>query len=52
MFIVPLFVILLLSLKGVSSKQFEGYAHKHLGVIKLGMAAVFLALGIVLWLGV
>ncbi len=48
MFILPLVLVLLLSLAGVSSKQFESYARKNLGLVKLLMAAVFLALGIVL----
>ncbi len=51
MFILPLVFILVFSLAGVSSKQFEGYARKNLGFIKLAMAAVFLALGVVLLLG-
>ena len=51
MFILPLVAVLLLALGGVSSKQFEAYARKHLGFIKLAMAAVFLALGIVLLMG-
>ncbi len=51
MFILPLFLVLGLALFGVSSKQFESYARRNMGVIKLSMAAVFLALGIVLILG-
>ncbi|MEK7849328.1 MAG: hypothetical protein AAB213_00695 [Candidatus Omnitrophota bacterium] len=51
MFILPLVLVLLLSLFGVSSKQFESYARKHLGLVKLLMAAVFLALGVVLLRG-
>jgi glutaredoxin len=51
MFILPLVLVLLLALFGVSSKQFESYARKHLGLVKLLMAAVFLALGIVLLRG-
>ena len=48
MFILPLVAILAMALRGVSSKQFEGFARKNLGFIKLAMAAVFLALGIFL----
>lgn len=52
MFILPLVLVLVAALAGVSSKQFEGYARKHLGLVKLSMAAVFLALGLVLWMGI
>lgn len=52
MFILPLVLVLIAALAGVSSKQFEGYARKHLGLIKISMAAVFLALGLVLWMGI
>ncbi len=52
MFVVPLIVVFLFSLTGVTSKEFEAFGRKHLGFIKIVMAAVFFALGIVLWLGV
>jgi hypothetical protein len=52
MFIVPLIVVFLLALTGTSSKQFEGFARRHLGLIKVAMAAVFFGLGVVLVLGV
>lgn len=52
MFILPLVLVLVAALAGVSSKQFELYARKHLGLVKLSMAAVFLALGLVLWIGI
>ncbi|HAJ57079.1 MAG TPA: hypothetical protein DCL35_04845 [Candidatus Omnitrophica bacterium] len=52
MFILPLVFILIAALGGATSKQFEVYARKNLGVIKLAMAAVFLALGIVLLKGI
>lgn len=45
MFILPLILVLVLALTGVSSQQFETYARRHLGLVKLAMAAVFLALG-------
>lgn len=52
MFIVPLILVLLLALFGVSSKQFEGFALKHMGFIKIAMAVIFFALGIFLLLGI
>lgn len=52
MFVLPLVLILVAALGGVTSKQFELYARKNLGIIKLAMAAVFFSLGIVLWTGV
>ena len=48
MFILPLIGVLVLALMGVSSKQFESYTRKNLGIVKLVMAAVFLALGVFL----
>jgi cytochrome c biogenesis protein CcdA len=51
MFILPLVVVLILALFGTTSREFEAYAKKHLGLIKISMAAVFLALGCVLWIG-
>ncbi len=52
MFVFPLVIVLLAALGGVSSLQFEAYARKNLGLIKLLMAAVFLALGFVLLVGI
>lgn len=52
MFIVPLALVLVLALFGFSSKQFEAFARKNLGIVKIAMAAVFFALGVVLWVGV
>ncbi len=51
MFILPLVVVLILSLFGTTSREFEAFARKHMGLIKISMAAVFLALGFVLWNG-
>ncbi len=52
MFIIPLVFVLLAALFGVSSNQFEGYAKKHLGLVKLLMALVFIALGSALIIGI
>jgi cytochrome c biogenesis protein CcdA len=52
MFILPLVLVLLAALGGTTSKQFEAYARRHLGIVKLTMAAVFFALGVVLWRGI
>ncbi|MFA5038065.1 MAG: hypothetical protein WC732_00110 [Candidatus Omnitrophota bacterium] len=52
MFILPLLAVLALALLGTTSKDFEVFARKHLGLIKIAMAAVFLGLGAALWLGV
>lgn len=51
MFILPLVAILLFALFGATTRQFEAVARKHLGSVKLAMAAVFFVLGIVLWVG-
>jgi len=51
MFILPLVLILLLSLAGTTSKQFEAYARKHFALIKILMAVVFFVLGAFLWMG-
>ncbi len=48
MFIAPLLFILVLAVLGVSSKDFEEMARRHLGSIKLMMALVFFVLGYVL----
>lgn len=51
MFILPLVAVLVLAFLGATSKDFEHFVKKHLGFIKLAMAAVFLALGAALLLG-
>jgi len=48
MFIIPLWIIMLFALLGVSSQQFSRLAQKHMGVIKLSMMVLFLGLGIFL----
>ena len=45
MFILPLFIIFILALEGVSSEQFAHFLKKHLVLIKLFMAVLFFALG-------
>jgi len=52
MFIAPLLFILVLAVFGVTSKEFEEVARRHLGTIKLMMALVFFVLGYVLLHGV
>ena len=50
MFILPLFVIFLAALFGVTSKQFSDFLKEHMGVIKALMALLFFGLGIfLLW---
>jgi cytochrome c biogenesis protein CcdA len=51
MFVIPLFFVFAAALAGYTSKQFEAFARGHMGLIKLSMAAVFLALGFVLLSG-
>jgi glutaredoxin-related protein len=51
MFILPLTLVLVFALFGFSSKQFEAFARKNLGIVKIAMAAIFFALGVVLWVG-
>ena len=46
MFIVPLLAIFFLSLIGFSSKVFNDFLKKHLGLIKIVLAFVFLGLGL------
>ena len=50
MFILPLIIVFILALTGTSSGQFEAFARRHLGLIKILMAAVFYGLGLALWL--
>jgi len=50
MFIIPLVVILILALLGITSGQFSGFLKKYLGLIKILMAVLFFSLGIfLLW---
>ena len=50
MFIVPLFIIFLFALLGVTSEQFSRILRKHLSAIKILMAILFFGLGIfLLW---
>jgi len=52
LFVIPLIAIFILALLGVSSKQFADFLKRHLGLIKLLMAALFFSLGIFLiWRG-
>jgi cytochrome c biogenesis protein CcdA/glutaredoxin len=52
MFIIPLVVIFLLALFGVTSQQFAQFIRKHMVSIKLLMAVVFISLGVLLvWRG-
>ena len=48
MFVVPLLFIFTLSLWGVSSQAFNDFLKKHVGSIKVAMAIVFLAMGIII----
>jgi cytochrome c biogenesis protein CcdA len=48
MFILPLWLILLFALWGVTSEQFSKLAQKHMGTIKILMMALFLGLGLFL----
>ena len=50
MFIVPLFIIFLFALLGVTSEQFSRILKKHLSAMKILMAILFFSLGIfLLW---
>lgn len=50
MFIIPLILIFILALLGITSMQFSAFLKKHLGLIKIFMAALFFSLGIfLLW---
>ncbi|MFH1876125.1 MAG: hypothetical protein ABH865_04485 [Candidatus Omnitrophota bacterium] len=46
MFILPLVLVFLLSLAGMSSQKFSDFLKKNLGAIKIIMAALFLGLGL------
>lgn len=48
MFIIPLLVIFLFALAGVTSEQFSKFLKKHLGLTKILMAVLFFSLGIFL----
>ncbi|MFH0876896.1 MAG: hypothetical protein V1863_01550 [Candidatus Omnitrophota bacterium] len=52
MFIIPLVVVLVLALTGMSSRNFEAFGRRHMGLIKIAMAVIFFSLGLALWLGV
>jgi cytochrome c biogenesis protein CcdA len=49
MFIIPLILVFLLSLAGVSHIKFNEFLKRHLGKIKIGMALVFFLLGILIF---
>ncbi len=49
MFIVPLLAIFILAIIGVSSQRLSEFLKQHLGLIKLMMAILFFALGILIW---
>jgi len=52
MFIIPLVIIFLLALFGVTSHEFSQFIRKHMVSIKLLMAVVFISLGVLLvWRG-
>lgn len=46
MFILPLVAVFFLSVIGVKSQVFQSFLKKHIGTIKLGMAGLFLVLGL------
>lgn len=48
MFVVPLIVIFILALMGISSAQFSRFLKRHLGLIKILMAVLFFSLGLFL----
>ncbi len=50
MFIIPLIVILIAAVKGVTSEAFSRIARRHLGWIKLATAGLFFFLGVLLFL--
>jgi len=50
MFIIPLILIFILALLGITNMQFSAFLKRHLGLIKIFMAALFFSLGIfLLW---
>ncbi len=52
MFVVPLFIIFLSALFGVTSTGFSGFLRKHMSLIKFCMAIIFFGLGFLLiWRG-
>ncbi|MCX5709531.1 MAG: hypothetical protein NT088_02230, partial [Candidatus Omnitrophica bacterium] len=52
MFVIPLFVIFLFAVLGVTSEQFSKFLREKLGMVKIFMAALFFGLGIFLiWRG-
>jgi cytochrome c biogenesis protein CcdA/glutaredoxin-related protein len=48
MFVIPLFIIFLFALLGTTSEEFSEFLKKHMGLIKIAMAAIFFGLGIFL----
>jgi hypothetical protein len=48
MFVVPLLLIFLLALGGVTSSQFAGFLKRHILSVKMAMAVVFFGLGLFL----
>jgi cytochrome c biogenesis protein CcdA len=48
MFVIPLIIIFILALAGFTSSDFAKFTKKHLGLIKILMAALFFTLGILL----
>jgi cytochrome c biogenesis protein CcdA len=48
MFIVPLLIVLIFALFGTTSESFSRFVKKHMEVIKLSMALLFLGLGILI----
>ncbi|MGD9014581.1 MAG: cytochrome c biogenesis protein [Candidatus Omnitrophota bacterium] len=48
MFVIPLWIIMLFALWGVSSQQFAKLVQKHMGTIKILMVVLFLGLGVFL----
>ncbi|UCG35451.1 MAG: hypothetical protein JSW17_01225 [Candidatus Omnitrophota bacterium] len=51
MFVVPLIIVFLLFLFGVSSKNFNDFLKRHLGILKIFLAFLFIFLGIfIIWM--
>lgn len=48
MFILPLWIIMLFAILGVSSGQFSSFVSRHMGIIKILMAGLFVGLGLFL----
>lgn len=52
LFVLPLIVVFVLALSGVSNQQFADWMKRHMVATKLALAAVFVLMGLVLWEGV